>query len=103
MSSIRNRQISLYCIYNKITKGSGTSFLAPVLSQKHVRNIFSTARQYLTIFHFDTTLEFKRNKHKCNFHYIAMPMMMSKILKSADFTKTQNLDISRKKNYIFFK
>ena len=32
-----------------------------------------------------------------------MPMMMSKILKSADFTKTQNLDISRKKNYIFFK
>ena len=30
-----------------------------------------------------------RNKHKCNFHYVAMPMMTSQILKSADFTKTQ--------------
>ena len=27
--------------------------------------------------------------HKFNFHYPAMPMMMSQILKSADFTKTQ--------------
>ena len=31
---------------------------------------------------------FKRNKHKCNFHYSAV-LMMSQILKSADFTKTQ--------------
>ena len=26
---------------------------------------------------------------KCNFHYVAMPMMTSQILKSVDFTKTQ--------------
>ena len=26
---------------------------------------------------------------KCNFHYVAMPMMTSQILKSMDFTKTQ--------------
>ena len=31
----------------------------------------------------------KRNKHKCNFHYAAMLMMTSQILKSLDFTKTQ--------------
>ena len=30
-----------------------------------------------------------RNKHKCNFHYQAMLMTMSQILKSVDFTKTQ--------------
>ena len=40
------------------------------------------------------TFEFKRNKHKCNFYYVAMPMTTSQILKSGDFTKTQNLDIS---------
>ena len=34
-------------------------------------------------------LGFKRNKQKRNFHYVAMPMMMSQILKSVDFTKTQ--------------
>ena len=34
-------------------------------------------------------LRFKGNKHKCNFHYVAIPMMMSQILKSVDFTKTQ--------------
>ena len=34
-------------------------------------------------------LGFKRNKPKRNFHYVAMPMMMSQILKSVDFTKTQ--------------
>ena len=32
---------------------------------------------------------FKRNKEKCNFHYVAMPMMTSQILKSVDFTKIQ--------------
>ena len=31
----------------------------------------------------------KKNKHECNFHYVAMPMMTSQILKSVDFTKTQ--------------
>ena len=27
--------------------------------------------------------------HECDFHYAVMPMMMSQILKSVDFTKTQ--------------
>ena len=27
--------------------------------------------------------------HKCNFHYVAMCMMTSQILKSVDFTKTR--------------
>ena len=26
---------------------------------------------------------------KCDFHYVAMPMMTSQILKTVDFTKTQ--------------
>ena len=32
-----------------------------------------------------------------------MPMMTSQILKSVDFTKHKNLDISRMKFYFFFK
>ena len=34
-------------------------------------------------------LGFKRNKQKCNFHYAALSMMMSQILKFVDFTKKQ--------------
>ena len=34
-------------------------------------------------------LRIKKNKHKCNFHYVAMPMMTSQVLKSVDFTKTK--------------
>ena len=43
MSTIKNGQISLYCHFNKITKGPGTSCQLPVLSQKHVRNVCHTA------------------------------------------------------------
>ena len=39
MSTIKNGQISLYCHFNKIIKGPGTSFQSPAFSQKHVRNI----------------------------------------------------------------
>ena len=53
MSTIKNDQISLYCHFNKIIKGPGTSFQSPALSQKHVRNICHTAYQCLTKFHFD--------------------------------------------------
>ena len=35
----KNGQISLYCLFNKIIKGSGTSFQSPALSQKHFRNV----------------------------------------------------------------
>ena len=43
MFTIKNDQILLYCHFNKIVKGPGTSFQSPVLSQKHVRNICHTA------------------------------------------------------------
>ena len=38
---------------------------------------------------FECLLAFKRNKQKCNFHYAAMSMTTSHILKFVDFTKTQ--------------
>ena len=50
MLAIKNGHVSLYCHFNKIIKGSGTNFQSPVLSQKHVRNIYLTAYQYLTKF-----------------------------------------------------
>ena len=53
MSTIKNDQISLYCHFNKIIKGWGTSFQFPALSQKHVRNIWHTVHLYLTKFHFE--------------------------------------------------
>ena len=56
MSTIQNGQISLYCYFNKIIKGPGTSFQSPALSQKHVRNVCHTA---LTKFHFDGTYDSK--------------------------------------------
>ena len=34
-------------------------------------------------------LEFKRNKNKYNFQYVAMHMVTSQILKSVNFTKTE--------------
>ena len=34
-------------------------------------------------------LGFKRSEHKFNFHHVAMPLMMSQILKFIDFTKTE--------------
>ena len=40
MSTIKNGQISLYCHFNKIVKGPGTSFYSPALSQKHVKTFF---------------------------------------------------------------
>ena len=44
MSTIKNDQISLYRYFNKIIKGSGTSFQFPALSQKHIRNVCHTAQ-----------------------------------------------------------
>ena len=34
-------------------------------------------------------LGFKRSEHKFNFYHVAMPLMMSQILKFIDFTKTE--------------
>ena len=53
MSTIKNGQILLYCHFNKIIKGPGTSFQSPTLSQKHVRNVFFKIHKYLIKFHFD--------------------------------------------------
>ena len=87
MSTIKNRDISLYCHFNKIIKGPATSFQSLALSQKHVRNVCHTTHQHLTKFHFD--IGFRKNKHKCNFHHVAMFMMTSQMFKSVKFSKTE--------------
>ena len=46
-------------------------------------------------------LRIQKNKHKCNFHYVAMPMMMSQILKCVDFTKTQKPRYIENKTFFF--
>ena len=89
MSTIKNGQILLYCHFNKVIKEHGTSSQSPTLSQNHVKNIFHAAYQYLIKFHFDSTQDSKNNRHKCNFHYVAMLMMTSQILKFVDSTKAQ--------------
>ena len=89
MSTIKNGQISLYRHFNEIIKEPETSFQSPALSQKHIRNVFHTTYQYLTKFHSDRTQDSKEIKQKCNFHYVAMLMMTSQILKSVYFTKIQ--------------
>ena len=43
MSSIENGQISLYCHFDRLKKGPGTSFQSAALGQKHVRNVCHTA------------------------------------------------------------
>ena len=63
-----------------------SSSQSPALSQKHV--FCHTAHKYLIKFYFHDTLNLKKIK-QCNFHYVAMPMMTSQILKSLDFTETQ--------------
>ena len=48
-------------------------------------------------------LRFPKNKQKRNFHYAAMFMMTSKVLKLVDWKiKNKNLHICRTKHYFFF-
>ena len=70
MSTVKNGQISLYFHFNKIIEGPETSFQSLSLC-KNMLEMFVIC---LTKFHFGK-LGFKRNKHKCNFHYVAIPMM----------------------------
>ena len=42
-----------------------------------------------------------RNKHERNFHYVAMHMMMSQILKLMDFTKTQKSRYLQNEKFFF--
>ena len=82
-----------------LQKEPRTSFQAPTLSQKHVRSVSLTANQYLI--NFFIVLGFKRNKQKCNFHYVAMHMMTSQILKFVHFTKTQKSRYLKNKALFF--
>ena len=50
-----------------------------------VRQHISISPNFISILLY---LGFKRNKYKCNFHYVAMSVMRSQILKTEDFTKT---------------
>ena len=43
MITIKNGQILLYCHFNKIKIGTGTSFQSPTFSEKDVRNVCQTA------------------------------------------------------------
>ena len=43
MSNMKKGQISLYCRFNKIIKGPGTSSQSLALNQKHIRNVCHTA------------------------------------------------------------
>ena len=72
MSTIKNGQILLYCYFNKIIKGPGTSFQFVTLSPRHVRDVCHAAHQYLTKFHFDST--FGSKELGINFDQVAMPM-----------------------------
>ena len=90
MLTIKNGQISLFCHFNKMVKGPGTSFQSPALGRKHVRNVCHNAQYYLTKFHFDSTQDSTEISVKFNFHYVAMSIMTSQILKSVDFTKTRS-------------
>ena len=89
MSAIKNAQISLYCHFNIIIKGSGTCFQFPALRQKHDRNVSHTAHQYLTKFHIDSTQDSKEISVSVTSIMQSMPMMTSQSLKSMAFTKTQ--------------
>ena len=88
-----------YIVINKIIKGPGTSSQFPESNLKHFRNVCHTTHYYLTKVHFDYTLGFKRNKRKCNFHYVASPMMMSqRFHKNSKLSRERNIFSSNKKN-----
>ena len=95
MSIIKNDQISLYCHFNKMIKGPGTSFHSPALSQIHFRNVCHTTHWCLTKFHFDSTQDSKEINISVT-SIMSMPLMTSQILKSG-FHETFFLQI--KKNH----
>ena len=42
-ATIKNGWIALYCPFNEIIRGSGTSFQSSSLNQKHVGNVCNAA------------------------------------------------------------
>ena len=97
MSTIKNDQILLYCHFNKIIKGPGTSFHSPKTCQKC---LLCTTLVFDQI-SFCQCVEFKRNKHKCNLHYVPIFMMISQILKFVHFTKAQRSRYLENKTLFF--
>ena len=104
MSAIKNGEISLSFLFMKIAKGPGTCFkspaLIPVSRIEHLRDACHAALVFDQIL-FWQFLGLKGNKHKCNFHYVAMPIMMSQILKSVDFRKTQRSRYIENETFFF--
>ena len=65
MLTIKNGQILLYCYFNKIIKGPGTSFQFAVLSQKYIPvYIYLIAYQYLTKLLFESASDSKEIRTK---------------------------------------
>ena len=44
MLTIKNGQMSIFCHFNKMVKGPGTSFQSPAMGRKHVRNVCHNAQ-----------------------------------------------------------
>ena len=89
MSTVKNGQISLYCYFNKIIKRVWDQFLVFSIEPKTCQKCLAYNSLVFDLILFQQNLGFKRNKQKCNFHYVAMFMMTSQTLKSVDFTKAQ--------------
>ena len=84
-----------------------TKKLAPVSSLQHcAKNMLQMfVIQHTSIwpnFILIVLTGFKTNEHKCNFHYVEMPMMTSQILKSMGFAKTQKSRYLGNKTLFFF-
>ena len=76
-------------IFKKSQIKSGTSFQCPAFSKKTRQKCLLCITIVFDQVSFLQQLGFRRNEHKCNFHYAAMSMMASQILKLVDFTKIQ--------------
>ena len=64
----KNDQISLYCHFNEIIKGPGTSFQFPAFGQKTCYKCLSYSTLIFEQISFQQYLGFKRKRHKSNFH-----------------------------------
>ena len=97
MPTIKYGQILLYCHFNKIKKGSDFQFLVPNqfpvsrIEPKTCQKCLFCSTLYLTKFHFESTQDSKEISISVTtlFHYVAMLMMISQILKYVNFTKTK--------------
>ena len=92
MSAIKNYIILLYCHFNKIIKGPGISFQPPAWVMSEMFTIQCNSiwpNCILIILRESTWISINVTFIMCNFHYVAIPMMMTQILKFVVLTKTQ--------------